>query len=240
MPVRSAIVIALGITLLLGTAGTVLADDGVMTKEKLISMTPDQAQEMLKKGNQNFTSGKSTKRDWPAEVKKAAKGQYPFAAVVSCLDSRIPVEVVFDQGIGDLFVARVAGNFVNDDILGSLEFAATRTSEDKWIGVRLIVVMGHTGCGAIKGAVAEAELGLLTGTLANINPALNAVKHATGKNSDDQFVKKVTIKNVQLTMQKLRDRSLVLRRLIDKGDIKLVGVMYDISTGQVTPIKPGT
>lgn len=200
------------------------------TREAQAAITPARALEMLKGGNERFVTGDSVKRDLLAQVRQTSKGQFPFAVVVSCLDSRIPPAIVFDQGIGDLFVARVAGNFVNDDILGSLEFA-TRLS-----GARLIVVMGHTECGAIKGACDGAQLGLLTATLANINPAVEAVQGdytpRTSKNAG--FVQAVTEMNVQLTMQMLYDRSVVLREMIDKGEIGLVGAMYDVNSGKVT------
>jgi carbonic anhydrase len=185
---------------------------------------------MLKQGNKRYVSGKMKKRDLLAQVKQTSKGQFPFAAIVCCLDSRTPPEIVFDQGIGDIFVARVAGNFVNDDILGSLEFAT------KLAGAKLIVIMGHTECGAVKGACDEAQLGLLTATLANINPAVNAVQgdYSPRTSKNNKFVQAVIEKNVQLTMQKLRDRSVVLREMIDKGEIGLVGAMYDLSNGKVT------
>ena len=216
----------------LWTFNTVHADDAnvALTKEAQAAITPAKALEMLKQGNKRFVSSKLKKRDILAQVKQTSKGQFPFAALVSCLDSRIPTELVFDQGIGDIFVASVAGNFVNDDILGSLEFAT------KLAGSKLIVVMGHTDCGAVQGACDKAQLGLLTATLANINPAVNAVREdytpRTSKN--DKFVQAVTEMNVKLTMQKLRDRSVVLREMIDKGEIGLVGAMYDVSTGNVT------
>ena len=185
---------------------------------------------MLKQGNERFVTGKAIERDYLAQVKQTSKGQFPFAAVVSCLDSRIPPAIVFDRGIGDLFVARVAGNFVNDDILGSLEFAT------KLAGAKLIVVMGHTECGAVKGACDAAQLGLLTTTLANINPAVKAVQgdYTPRSSQNAKFVQAVTEMNVQLTMQTLRERSVVLREMIDNGDIGLVGAMYDVSTGKVT------
>ena len=211
--------------------GTVHADASVaLTKEAQAKITPAKALEMLKQGNERFVSGKAVKRDFLAQVKQTSEGQFPFAAIVSCLDSRIPPAIVFDQGIGDLFVARVAGNFVNDDILGSLEFA-TRLA-----GAKTIVVMGHTECGAVKGACDSAQLGLLTATLANINPAVKAVKgEYTPRNSSNaDFVQAVADMNVNLTMQKLRTRSVVLRDMIDKGEIGLVGAMYDVSTGKVT------
>jgi carbonic anhydrase len=206
------------------------AADVALTKEAQAAITPAKALEMLKQGNKRFVSGKLKKRDLLAQVKQTSKGQFPFAAIVSCLDSRTMPEYMFDQGIGDIFVARVAGNFVNDDILGSLEFAT------KLAGAKLIVVMGHTECGAVKGACDKAQLGLLTATLANINPAVDAVqgdyKPRTSKN--EKFVQAVTEKNVKLTMEKLLTRSIVLREMIDKGEIGLVGAMYDVSTGKVT------
>lgn len=206
------------------------AADVALTKEAQAAITPSKALEILKEGNERFVSNKMRKRDLMAQVKKTSKGQFPFAAVVSCLDSRTQPEYVFDQGIGDIFVARVAGNFVNDDILGSLEFAT------KLAGAKLIVILGHTECGAVKGACDKAQLGLLTATLANINPAVEAVQGdynpRTSKN--DKFVQAVTEKNVKLTMQNLRTRSVVLREMIDKGEIGLVGAMYDLGTGKVT------
>jgi len=222
--------IALVITILLATIGSVHADSSTaMTSKAQAAITPDKAIEMLKQGNERFINGNTVKRDLLAQVKQTSKGQFPFAAVVSCLDSRIPPAIVFDQGIGDIFVARVAGNFVNDDILGSLEFAT------KLAGAKLIVVMGHTDCGAVKGACDGAQLGLLTSTLANINPAVEAVKgDYTPRNSKNtKFVQAVTEMNVQLTMQKLRERSVILREMLDKGEIAMIGAMYDVNTGQV-------
>jgi carbonic anhydrase len=201
-----------------------------LTREAQATITPAKALEMLKLGNERFAAGKTEARDYLAQVRQTSTGQFPFAAIVSCIDSRIPPAIVFDQGIGDLFVAQVAGNFVNDDILGSLEFA-TRLS-----GARLIVIMGHTECGAVKGACDAAQLGLLTATLANINPAVKAVQgDYTPRNSKNAaFVQAVAEMNVRLTMQTLRDRSVVLRGMIDTGEVGLVGAMYDVSTGKVT------
>jgi carbonic anhydrase len=231
MKVNRVQVIALAIAIVFSMIGAAYADSGAtLTSEAQAGITPDKALEMLEQGNQRFISGKNVERDFLAQVKQTSKGQFPFAAVVSCLDSRIPPAIVFDQGIGDLFVARVAGNFVNDDILGSLEFAT------KLAGAKLIVVMGHTECGAVKGACDAAQLGLLTATLANINPAVKAVqgdyKPRSSKNTD--FVQAVAEMNVNLTMQKLRDRSVVLREMLDKGEIGMVGAMYDVGTGKVT------
>jgi carbonic anhydrase len=200
-----------------------------LTQEQQAAITPAKALSMLKQGNQRFVSGEMSNTDYVAQVKQTSAGQFPFASIVSCLDSRIPPAIVFDRGIGDLFVARVAGNFVNDDILGSLEFAA------KLAGSKIIVVMGHTECGAVKGACDGAQLGLLTATLANINPAVQAKagKYSPANSSNDKFVDAVAEENVRLNMKKLRDRSVVLREMIDKGEITLVGAMYDVDTGKV-------
>lgn len=191
----------------------------------------EQALEMLIKGNQRFVNNKSINRDLLAQVKKTSGGQTPFAAVVSCLDSRVPPEIIFDQGIGKLFVARVAGNFVNDDILGSLEYATAV------VKTKLIVVLGHTRCGAV-GAACEniAHKGLLAATLANINPAVMAVQSKNNLEKND-FVQAVADMNVKLTIQKLRSRSIVIRDLIDSGDVKVVGAMYDVSSGKVKFLK---
>jgi carbonic anhydrase len=212
----------------------VLANAGdsgaALTREAQAAITPAKALSMLKQGNKRFVSGNMTNVDYAAQVKQTSAGQFPFATIVSCLDSRIPPAIVFDRGIGDLFVARVAGNFVNDDILGSLEFAA------KLAGSKIIVVMGHNECGAVKGACDGAQLGLLTTTLANINPAVRAVagKYSPANSSNGKFVQAVAEMNVELNLQKLLDRSVVLREMIDKGEIALVGAMYDINTGKVT------
>lgn len=230
MKIRTVAMLALGMMMTFSMSSIVYADNNAaLTKAGQSALSPSAALEKLKQGNQRFVSDKPVDRDFLAQVKQTATGQYPFAAIVSCLDSRIPAEIVFDQGIGDLFVARVAGNFVNDDILGSLEFAT------KLAGAKLIVVMGHTECGAVKGACDGAQLGLLTSTLANINPAIEAVKgkYSPRDSSNAAFVHSVTEMNVKLTMQKLRDRSLVLREMLDKGEIKMVGAMYDVNTGKV-------
>jgi carbonic anhydrase len=214
------------------TSGAIRAQgaDVALTKEAQAAITLAAALERLKKGNERFVGGQALSRDFLAQVKQTATGQFPFAVVVSCLDSRIPPEIVFDQGIGDLFVARVAGNFVNDDILGSLEFAT------KLSGARLIVVMGHTECEAVKGACDAVQLGLLTATLANITPAVDGVKgdYSPRSSANPKFVQAVTDMNVQLTMQQVRSRSVVLRQMIDKGEVGLVGAMYDVGTGTVT------
>ena len=205
------------------------AGTAALTREAQAKITPANAIEMLQEGNLRFVSGESFERDYMAQVKQTASGQYPFAAVVSCLDSRIPPEIVFDQGIGDLFVARVAGNFVNEDILGSLEFAT------KVVGAKLVVIMGHTECGAVKGACDGVELGLLTATLADINPAVTAVQgdYEPRSSENAEFVHAVTVKHVQLTMERLLNWSTTMRRLVNSGELALVGAIYDIETGRI-------
>jgi carbonic anhydrase len=199
------------------------------TKEIQAAMTPAQALAELKTGNDRFVSGHPLVRNFPADVKATATGQYPFAVVLSCLDSRQPIEIVLDQGIGDIFSARVAGNVLNDDVLGSMEFAC------KISGAKLIAVIGHSNCGAIKGAIDDAQLGNLTGLLAKIKPAADTVpadvQPRTSKNY--AFVDDVSEANVRLVLQQIRERSPVLKEMIDQGQIGLVGGMYDLSTGKV-------
>jgi carbonic anhydrase len=211
------------------TSGGTSALAAPPTKQAQAAMTPDAVLAELKAGNARFVSGHPLHRDMPADVKATASGQYPYAVVLSCIDSRQPIEIVLDQGIGDIFSARVAGNVLNDDILGSMEFAC------KISGAKLIAVIGHSNCGAIKGAIDDAQLGNLTGLLAKVKPAIAAVpddgQPRTSKNHD--FVDKVAEANVRLVMQEIRDRSPVLREMIDNGQIGLVGGMYDLSTGEV-------
>lgn len=200
------------------------------TSESQSKITPGQAIDMLKEGNERFISESMVNRDLIAQVKQTGGGQYPFAAVVSCIDSRIPTEIVFDQGVGDIFNARIAGNFVNTDILGSLEFAT------KVAGSKAIVVLGHTECGAVKGACDHVEMGNLTSTLANIMPAVEGVteitENRTSKNAE--FVQKVSDLNVELTIKKIMSDSEILNEMYENGEIAIVGAMYDVHTGKVT------
>jgi carbonic anhydrase len=193
------------------------------------ALTPQQALAELEAGNARFVAGHPLHRNMRADVKATASGQYPFAVVLSCLDSRQPIEIVLDQGIGDIFSARVAGNVLNRDILGSMEFAC------KVSGAKLIAVIGHTNCGAIKGAIDDVQLGHLTGLLTKIKPAMEAVpadvEPRTSKNSE--YVDEVAKENVLLVMQQIRQRSPILREMIDQGKVGLVGGMYDLSTGKV-------
>jgi len=204
------------------------------TKQTQGATTPQKALQMLKEGNSRFVQGKMVQRDLMQQVKATGAGQFPFAAMVGCIDSRASNELIFDQGIGDIFSARIAGNFVNDDILGSLEFACAAAGA-KLIVVKLIVVLGHTECGAVKGACDDVVLGNLTQTLANIKPAVAAV---SGYDSDrssknNKFVQAVTDKNVVLTVERIRERSPILRGMVNKGQIGLVGAMYDVHNGKV-------
>jgi carbonic anhydrase len=164
------------------------------------------------------------------QVAATGSGQFPYAAIVGCIDSRVATELVFDQGIGDIFSARIAGNFVNDDILGSLEFACAAA------GAKLILVLGHTECGAVKGACDDVILGNLTQTLVNIKPAVAAVSgyESDRSSKNAQFVQAVAEKNVVLTVERIRRRSPILRGMVDNGQIGLNGAMYDVHTGKVT------
>ena len=202
------------------------------TKETQLALNHDQIVDLLKDGNARFVNNKKSDRNLNLQVEQTSGGQFPFATVLSCIDSRIPVETILDQGIGDLFSVRIAGNFVNDDILGSMEFAC------KLAGSKVLLVMGHTSCGAVKGACDGAELGKLTGMLNKIKPAVNAVenpKEAAARTSSNlDFVNEVARKNVELTLEAIRDGSEVLAEMETKGEIKLIGAMYDVATGKVS------
>jgi len=201
----------------------------VMTEAAQAALTPQAVFAELKEGNQRFVDGRLTPRDYKAQAAATAAGQYPKAAVLSCLDSRVPPEIVFDQGIGDLFVGRVAGNFENADLLGSLEFATAVA------GVPLIVVLGHTSCGAIKGAVAGVELGNLTAMLDNFDEVLETVR-AIQENADavgDEVIRAAIEENVRKTMGDILGSSDVISGLVDSGDLGIVGGVYDLATGQI-------
>ena len=199
------------------------------TKETQAAITPEMALQMLKDGNERFMQGKMLERDHMQQVKATGAGQFPFAAIVGCIDSRESATLTFDQGIGDVFSARIAGNFVNDDLLGSLEFACAAA------GAKLILVVGHSECGAIKGACDDVVLGNLTQTLANLKPAVAAVSgfESDRTSANSKFVQAVAEKNVELTIQRIRQRSSVLSDMADKGQIDIAGAMYDVHTGRV-------
>ena len=202
-----------------------------ISRETQLALTHQQIISMLKEGNERFVANQKLNRNLQQQVNETSGGQFPFAAVLSCIDSRVPVETIFDQGIGDLFSIRIAGNFVNDDILGSMEFAC------KLAGSKVVLVLGHTSCGAVKGACDGAELGKLTGMLNKIKPAVKAVhkpEEASERTSGNlNFVNEVAQKNVELTIEDIRKGSEVLSEMEVSGDIVLAGAMYDVSTGEV-------
>jgi len=202
------------------------------TKDTQAAISPNTAIELLQEGNQRFVASKMASRDLLDQVNDTASGQYPFATVLSCIDSRVSAELIFDQGVGDIFSARVAGNIVNEDLLGSIEFAC------KLAGTKVLVILGHTACGAVKGACDDAKLGNLTILLDKIKPAVNAISEpsdASLRNSKNiDFVNAVAVKNVQMTIENTRSMSPVLKEMEDNGEIKIVGAMYDIKNGKVT------
>ncbi len=201
------------------------------TKETQATMTPKKALDFLKVGNQRFQDNLKANRNLLEQVNDTSDGQFPFATILSCIDSRVSAELVFDQGLGDVFSVRIAGNFVNEDILGSMEFAC------KLAGTKLIVVLGHTSCGAIKGACDDAKMGNLTKLIEKITPAVNAVsepKDASLRNSKNiDFVDIVSKKNVELTIERIHKESPILSEMEKNGEIKIIGAMYDINTGAV-------
>ena len=200
-------------------------------KDTQDKMTPQLAKNTLVEGNTRFVQGQQAGRDLMSQVKQTSTGQYPFATVLSCIDSRVSSELIFDQGIGDIFSVRIAGNFVNEDILGSMEFAC------KLAGTKLVVVLGHTACGAVKGACDHARLGNLTALINKIEPAVEAVTEPTDESqrnsSNIDFVNEVAKKNVYMTIDNIRESSQVLKEMEDAGEIEIVGGMYDIKTGEV-------
>tara|TARA_B100000963_G_scaffold94793_1_gene81633 strand:- start:32 stop:661 length:630 start_codon:yes stop_codon:yes gene_type:complete len=202
------------------------------TKSTQALMTPERALLSLKEGNDRFQNRKREERNLIEQVKDTSKGQFPFATVLSCIDSRVSAELIFDQGIGDIFSIRIAGNFVNIDILGSMEFAC------KLAGTRLIVVLGHTSCGAVKGACDDAKLGNLTFMLEKIKPAVDSTTLPTDINvrnsSNISFVNDVAVKNVELNIQNILNSSEVISEMVSNGEVKIIGAMYDVSSGAVS------
>ena len=193
-------------------------------------MTPEKAIEKLKAGNRRFVEGAVHNRDLSAQAQKTASGQYPFAVVLSCLDSRSAPEIVFDQGVGDLFVARVAGNVISDDMLGSFEFG-TKVS-----GAKVIVVMGHSACGAVMGACDGVELGHITGLLAKIMPAVDATPVAADaerNSANAEFVEAVTEANAKMQVADILRRSPIIKAAVDAGEVKVVPAIHNLSTGEV-------
>lgn len=208
-----------------------LADTCVpFDRTRQTATTPDAAIARLKAGNQRLLAGETINCDLLSQIKATATGQAPFAAIVGCIDSRVPPELIFDQRIGDVFAARIAGNFVNTDIIGSLEFATKVT------GSRAIVVLGHSECGAIKGAIDNVQLGNLTATLMNIEPAVVATPGFEGSrtSANKAFVQAVADTNAKLAAKMIVERSVVMRELVAAGDLKVVAAMHNIASGSVT------
>ena len=201
------------------------------TKETQDQMSSASALKELKDGNQRFVEKKQLNRDLMQQVSETSNGQFPFATILSCIDSRVSSELIFDQGIGDIFSVRIAGNFVNEDILGSMEFAC------KLAGTKLVLVLGHTACGAVKGACDHARLGNLTTLINKIEPSVEAVKEpedvSLRNSSNIDFVNEVAAVNVKMTIENIRAKSQVLKELEDAGEIQIIGGMYDIKTGAV-------
>lgn len=216
----------------LAAASSAKAEDActVFTPDIQKATSPEAALELLKAGNARFVAGKSVNCDLLGQMKATANGQSPFAAIVGCIDSRGSPELIFDQQIGDIFAARIAGNFVNDDIIGSLEFAT------KVAGAKAILVVGHSECGAVKGAIDGAKLGLLTQVLEKIGPAIEASTEAEGgdkSSKNKKLVQKVADKNALLAAKALTDRSEVLRELVEQKQLVIAAAMHDIATGEV-------
>lgn len=198
------------------------------TKETQASLTPTKAFEFLKEGNRRFLSNLRYNRNLLQQVNDTSAGQFPFAAILSCIDSRTSAELIFDQGLGDIFSVRIAGNVVNEDILGSMEFAC------QIAGSKLVVVLGHSKCGAIKGACAHVEMGHLTGLLDKIRPSVSAIQGRHDRPADsDTLVEAVAYENTRRQMQSVLQRSVILRNLYERGTIGIVAGMYSVDTGEV-------
>jgi carbonic anhydrase len=201
------------------------------TKEFLDNLTPELACGVLEEGNKRFINNLKINRNLLQLMNDTANGQYPFAVVLSCMDSRTSTELIFDQGLGDIFSIRIAGNVVNDDIVGSMEYACSV------IGSKLIVVLGHTRCGAIKGACDKVEMGNLTGLLEKIKPAIEKAGTPHEIIRQPGFPEKVASMNVLLSMEEVLEQSSIIRALYKEGKIGIVGAMYSVETGRVSFIK---
>ncbi len=201
-----------------------------LTKEMQAAITPSMALELLKEGNKRFVNNLKVNRNLLQQANETSDGQHPFAVILSCIDSRTSAELIFDQGLGDVFSVRIAGNIINEDILGSMEFGC------KVAGSKIIVVLGHTKCGAVKGACDHVEMGNLTALLSKIRPAVDDETTTTeNRNSGNgEFVEKVATINVKRTVKSIMERSPILKELIESGQIGIVGGTHDITTGQVT------
>jgi len=200
-----------------------------LTKELRDKLTPDAALEVLIRGNERFVNNLKARRNLLEQINETADGQYPFAVILSCMDSRTSAELIFDQGLGDIFSIRIAGNILNEDILGSLEFAT------KVAGSKIILVLGHTKCGAITSACNNVRMGNLTKLLDKLGPVIESETETQGQRdgSNLSFIFNVTKLNVQMTIQKIRKQSTIISELLNSGKIKMVGGIYDVDTGIV-------
>lgn len=202
----------------------------VLTKEKQAALTPQAVLDGLKAGNERFVNNNLTPRDWQAQVAATAGGQFPEAVIISCLDSRVPVEQVFDKGVGDVFVGRIAGNNVNTDMLGSIEFGTAVA------GSKVVIIMGHEACGAVKSAIDDVQVGNITALLSNIKPAIAMSGDFSGEqsNANNDYVTHVVENNVRHTIAEMRKNSPMIAELEKNGDILIAGAFYDLDTGKVT------
>jgi len=196
------------------------------TKETQANLTPKGALNLLLEGNQRFVANTQVKRDLNAQVQDTINGQYSFAVVLGCIDSRVPMELLFDQGIGDLFSVRVAGNIVNEDVLGSIEYSC------KVAGSKVIVVLGHTKCGAVTAACKNVELGNITALLSKIKPAVDAVRSGEEAMTSEE-IEKVSVVNVELSIKQILDESPIIAEMVKNGEVEIVGARYDLNTGKV-------
>jgi carbonic anhydrase len=208
----------------------VLVDD-VMTAEDQEAITPEQILQGMKEGNQRYMNNNLTPRDYQAQIRKTSSGQFPEAVVIACIDSRVPVESIFDKGVGDIFVARVAGNFVNEDILGSTEFGTAVA------GSKVVIVLGHEHCGAVKSAIDDVEMGNITAMLSKIKPAVEISEEeydGDESSSNSDYVTRVVNNNVRYTIEQMRERSPIIADLERNGEVVIAGAFYDLDTGEVT------
>lgn len=228
---KTILTLTLALGLLVPGIATADSPAQAQTKETQAALTPDAALELLRAGNARFAEGAPLKRDELQQVRLTSRGQFPYAAILGCIDSRVSPEIVFDTGIGDVFAARIAGNVLDDELLGSLEFATSVA------GAKAIVVLGHTECGAVKGACDGVKLGHLTQTLSHIAPAVAAAKEqvpAPHDGSNRAFVGRVTELNAEMAARAMTERSPILRGLVEQGKLKIVPAVYDVATGRVT------
>lgn len=200
-----------------------------LTKEMQDKITPEIAFNLLKEGNKRFMNNLKANRNLLQQANETSDGQHPFAIILSCIDSRTSAEIIFDQGLGDIFSVRIAGNIINEDILGSMEFAC------KVAGSKIIVVLGHSNCGAVKGACDNVEMGNLTALLSKIRPAIeDETTVLENRNSNNvEFVEKVTVINVKRVMKDIIDRSIIIKKMVEKNEIKIIGGIHDLMTGEV-------